>query len=472
MRGNECYIKAGLMPFIITLPPILSFYYFGLNKNFLREIIIFKQITMNISKFKWIFSSIQAKSLLFWPFLFFFTIITFSSVSAQQKLLSIKKYDSNGLNASVGDSIVFIYGNNPGTLSSNEPVFDFDGTFINWVYREPLIKCDKEYRLSASNATPIDTINYQLTAGLVTMKEGTLVPPKRILYTYNLDNSIAGIEKKVLYSFSTVWQTESKEEYEYYSNGLKSVTRKYFSDQILLISVDSMFYNNNNKLIKSKSTEFNISTGQPSSIFESIISYNGNEVSNVKTFFGSDFSFFNLQLKWDIDYSYVAGKVDQITGVNLTEGQTVLINYTYDSLNEKILSVIGYKNGALDRIAEYEYDNYGFITKEKIQTSTSPGVLYVIYENKFYYEQSTLSTNVFESSNSSFSVFPNPSSDLITIVANEDLVGSEFAIYNSIGKSVRKGLISSKSTVVYLNDLATGIYLLNINNQGYKVIKQ
>ena len=304
------------------------------------------------------------------------------------------------------------------------------------------------------------------------MKEGTLVPPKRILYTYNLDNSIAGIEKKVLYSFSTVWQTESKEEYEYYSNGLKSVTRKYFSDQILLISVDSMFYNNNNKLIKSKSTEFNISTGQPSSIFESIISYNGNEVSNVKTFFGNDFSFFNLQLKWDIDYSYVAGKVDQITGVNLTEGQTVLINYTYDSLNEKILSVIGYKNGALDRIAEYEYDNYGFITKEKIQTSTSPGVLYVINENKFYYEQSTLSTNVFESSNSSFSVFPNPSSDLITIVANEDLVGSEFAIYNSIGKSVRKGLISSKSTVEYLNDLATGIYLLNINNQGYKVIKQ
>uniref|UniRef100_UPI00404B5A6B T9SS type A sorting domain-containing protein n=1 Tax=Fluviicola sp. TaxID=1917219 RepID=UPI00404B5A6B len=426
---------------------------------------------MNISKFKWIFSSIQAKSLLFWPFLFFFTIITFSSVSAQQKLLSIKKYDSNGLNASDGDSIVFIYGNNPGTLSSNEPVFDFDGTFINWVYREPLIKCDKEYRLSASNATPIDTINYQLTAGLVTMKEGTLVPPKRILYTYNPDNSIAGIEKKVLYSFSTVWQTESKEEYEYYSNGLKSVTRKYFSDQILLISVDSMFYNNNNKLIKSKSTEFNISTGQPSSIFESIISYNGNEVSNVKTFFGSDFSFFNLQLKWDLDYSYVAGKVDQITGTGIG-GEMVLIDYTYDNLNQKIRSVIGYKNGALDRKEEYEYDNNGFITKEKLQTSSSPGVLYVTNENKFYYEQSTTSTGIYENSNSFFSVFPNPASDQITIETNEYLMGNEFAIYNSIGKSVRKGSITTKETIVNLNDLATGIYILNINNQGYKVIKQ
>jgi len=427
---------------------------------------------MNISKFKWFFSPIQAKSLLNKSFLFFFTIITFSSVSAQQRLLSMKKYDYNGSNAIAGDSIVFIYGNNPGTLSSNEPVFDFDGTFINWVYREPLIKCDKEYILSASNAAAIDTINYQLTAGLVTMKEGTFVPPKRIIYTYNPDNSFASIEKKVLYSFSTVWQTESKEEYEYYSNGLKSVTRKYFIDSIQPSSIDSLFYNNNNRLIKSKSTEFNISSGQPSSIFESIISYNGNQVSNVKTFYGNAFTFFNLQLNWDINYNYAAGKVNQITGTNLNGGATVLINYTYDGLNQKIRSVMAYKNGALDRMQEYEYDNNGFITKEKIQTSSSSGVLYITNENKFYYEESTLSTSVFESSKSSFSVFPNPSTDLITIDANEDLVGSKFFICNSIGKSVRKGLISSKSTIVNLNDLATGIYLLNIDNQMYRIIKQ
>ena len=427
---------------------------------------------MNISKFKWIYSSIQPKSTLIRCFLLFFIIITFSSVSAQQRLLSTKKYDFNGTNASAGDSIVFIYGNNPGTLASNEPVFDFDGTFINWVYREPLIKCDIEYRFSASNATPIDTINYQLTNGLVTMKEGTLVPPKQIIYTYNPDNTFASIETKVLYSFSTVWQTESKEEYEYYSNGLKSVTRKYFSDQILPSSIDSLFYNNNNMLIKFKSTEFNISTGQPSSIFESIISYNGNEVSNVKTYYGNAFTFFNLQLNWDINYNYAAGKVNQITGTNLNGGATVLINYIYDSLTQKIRSVTAYKNGALDRMQEYEYDNNGFITKEKIQTSASTGVLYVINENKFYYEEGTLSTSVFESSKSSFSVFPNPATDLITIEANEDLVGRKFFMYSSSGKSVRKGWIASNSTSLNLNDLATGIYILRIENQAYRIIKQ
>ena len=51
-------------------------------------------------------------------------------------------------------------------------------------------------------------------------------------------------------------------------------------------------------------------------------------------------------------------------------------------------------------------------------------------------------------------------------------MGNEFAIYNSIGKSVRKGSITTKENIVNLNDLATGIYILRINKQLYKVIKQ
>ena len=425
---------------------------------------------MKISQSKWICLSILAKPLLYSSLLFLLTLFTFSSVSAQQRLLSMKKYDYNGFSTAGGDSSVFIYGTNPGTLSSNEPVYEFDGFVFTWFYTKPLIKCNTEYRFGGSSSTPFDTINYQITAGLVTSNQSTLNPTKN-LYAYNTNNNLVSSEKQVLYSFSTNWQTESKEEYEYYSNGLKSVTRKYFSDQILLISIDSMFYNNNNKLIKFKKTEFNISTGQPTSIFESIISYNGNEVSNVKTFFGNSFTFFNLQLNWDIDYNYVAGKVNQITGTGIG-GEMVLIDYTYDNLNQKIRSVIGYKNGALDRKEEYEYDNNGFITKEKLQTSSSPGVLYVTNENKFYYEQSTSSTGIYENSNLFFSVFPNPASDQITIETNEYLMGNEFAIYNSIGKSVRKGSITTKETIVNLNDLATGIYILSINNQIYKVIKQ
>ena len=401
-------------------------------------------------------------------FLVSFSQLIFSPVSAQQRLLSIKKYDYNLPN--IGDSSVFIYGNNPGTLSSNEPVFEFDGTFFNWFYIKPLIKCDTEYRFGGSSYTPFDTINYQFTAGLVTSNQSTLNPTKN-LYAYNTNNNLVSSEKQVLYSFSPNWQTESKEEYEYYSNGLKSVTRKYFSDQILLISVDSMFYNNNNKLIKFKSTDFNISTGQPTNIFESIISYNGNEVSNVKTFFGNEFSFFNLQLNWNIDYNYVAGKVNQITATGIG-GATVLINYTYDILNQKIRSVISYQNGTLDRMVEYEYDNNGFITKEKLQTSSSPGVLYVTNENKFYYEQSTSTASLDEVKNVLLNIFPNPTYNFITITTDENLIGHEFTIYNSLGQYIRNGSIKSTSTICNFEDVSNGIYFLHLNNEVYKVVKK
>ena len=55
-------------------------------------------------------------------------------------------------------------------------------------------------------------------------------------------------------------------------------------------------------------------------------------------------------------------------------------------------------------------------------------------------------------------------------------MGSEFAIYNSIGKYVRNGSITSKETIVNLNDLATGIYYLIISDhysiETIKLVKQ
>jgi len=161
---------------------------------------------MKISQSKWILP-ILAKPLLYGSLLFLLTLFTFSAVSAQQRLLSIKKYDYNLPN--IGDSSVFIYGNNPGTLYSNEPVFEFDGSFFNRFYIKPLIKCNTEYRFGSSSSTPFDTINYQLTAGLVTSTESTLNPTKN-LYAYNTNNNLVSSEKQVLYSFSPIGKQNLK----------------------------------------------------------------------------------------------------------------------------------------------------------------------------------------------------------------------------------------------------------------------
>jgi hypothetical protein len=403
-------------------------------------------------------------------FLILFAQLLFSSTSAQQRLLAIKKYDYNLPN--IGDSSVYIYTNTTGILTSNEPIFEFDGTFVNWFYNKPIIKCDIEYKYSQlSPSVPFDTLNYQLTGGLVTSNQSTLNPTKN-LYAYNTNNSLVSSEKQVLYSFSPNWLTESREEYEYNANNLKSATRRYFSDQNLLISIDSMFYNSQNQLIKYKSINYVSTTGQPNTITQSIISYNGNEISNVKNYFGNGFSFFNLLLVWDIDYTYSAGKVSQLEGLNLTFGNIVVVNYTYDVANQKIRNIVSYKDGQLDRQIDYDYDNNGFIVKEKIQTSSSPGVLYITNENNFYYEQYTSTASLDETEKTVLRVFPNPTNNFITITTDENSIGSEFTIYNSLGQNVRNGSITSASTVCDLENVSNGIYFLHLNNEIYKIVKQ
>ena len=149
-----------------------------------------------------------------------------------------------------------------------------------------------------------------------------------------------------------------------------------------------------------------------------------------------------------------------------------MINYTYDILNQKIRSVISYQNGTLDRMVEYEYDNNGFITKEKLQTSSSPGVLYVTNENKFYYEQSTSTASLDEVKNVLLNIFPNPTYNFITITTDENLIGHEFTIYNSLGQYIRNGSIKSTSTICNFEDVSNGIYFLHLNNEVYKVVKK
>ena len=68
------------------------------------------------------------------------------------------------------------------------------------------------------------------------------------------------------------------------------------------------------------------------------------------------------------------------------------------------------------------------------------------------------------------SVFPNPTSDIITINfdINENL---EYAIYSTLGELVLTGTINSYNKVIDLSILTPNIYFLKANNQTLKLIK-
>ena len=72
-------------------------------------------------------------------------------------------------------------------------------------------------------------------------------------------------------------------------------------------------------------------------------------------------------------------------------------------------------------------------------------------------------------------VFPNPTKTIITITNKTNLVGKKYIITNLIGQTVITGKLNLDETIVNLETLQSGVYLLSIdgmNKQSIKVIKE
>ena len=399
------------------------------------------------------------------------TFIFIESTFSQQKLIGTTQYnyDSFGTLSQI-DSSSFLYGSNLGALYSNEPVFGYDKGFVNWFYTQPLIVCNKEYKYAGQAGLLIDTINYELTSGYVTVKQTTL-NPTRELFTYNANNDLISIENQVLYSFNTDYVFEQKTEYEYTPTGKRALVRVYFSEPNIQISSDSLFYNADDQLVRVVITNYSVSTGQPSPYFEFNISYNGNEISNVKSYSGNTFQF--AQLRWDLDYFYTAGKLTLIEGENLAEGRIATINHTYDN-NGRILEIEAFQDNALNKVAVFEYDDDGFITREKYsERGPIPNQLFVSSDKYFYYETSNV--GIEDQASICSKLYPNPALEQITIKTDVSMIGQEYFLFDLVGNLITKGKITGINTSLSLLGLASGSYIIAIQGQekkSFKIIKE
>lgn len=71
-------------------------------------------------------------------------------------------------------------------------------------------------------------------------------------------------------------------------------------------------------------------------------------------------------------------------------------------------------------------------------------------------------------------VYPNPSSNLVTIKGSHSLNGSQYYIIDQKGRQVFKGRINNEATSFDISQLNSGIYLIQIigqRRQSIKVIK-
>jgi PKD repeat protein len=65
-----------------------------------------------------------------------------------------------------------------------------------------------------------------------------------------------------------------------------------------------------------------------------------------------------------------------------------------------------------------------------------------------------------------FKFYPNPTTNQITIKVDNQLLGSVYTIYDTIGKSVINGEISSELNVIDLGNLSNGVYIIEVASKG------
>ena len=82
-----------------------------------------------------------------------------------------------------------------------------------------------------------------------------------------------------------------------------------------------------------------------------------------------------------------------------------------------------------------------------------------------------VSTEIKIYNNVEFEIFPNPSSNII-YVNNLDKNSSNFQIFSSIGKLVMNGAINNTSLTLDISDLKPQLYILKIDGNSYKIIKE
>ena len=71
-----------------------------------------------------------------------------------------------------------------------------------------------------------------------------------------------------------------------------------------------------------------------------------------------------------------------------------------------------------------------------------------------------------ENSVGNFEFYPNPTTNQITIKVDNQLLGSVYTIYDTIGKSVLNGKISSELNVIDLGNLSNGVYIIEVASEG------
>ena len=78
------------------------------------------------------------------------------------------------------------------------------------------------------------------------------------------------------------------------------------------------------------------------------------------------------------------------------------------------------------------------------------------------------------SSDNIFSVYPNPAKSIINVKVNSKAVDAFYTINDIAGRTVLHGKVDAENMTIAVDQLSSGLYILNLNNKSleqFKIIK-
>ena len=149
--------------------------------------------------------------------------------------------------------------------------------------------------------------------------------------------------------------------------------------------------------------------------------------------------------------------------------QTLLITFLMLSLSGKAQSVVQSVNSGSITGSSGSISIGEIVVNPVNESQSSSGIIGILAQ----VNQQTLEVPQLDL-NSKITVFPNPTTSIISFQTKVDLVNEKVSVYNLSGKLVSKKQVSAENSID-LSDVANGVYLITFENKkinSFKIIKR
>jgi len=193
-----------------------------------------------------------------------------------------------------------------------------------------------------------------------------------------------------------------------------------------------------------------------------------------KTCFGGSQIDYGTSLKHTLDGGFIVSGIS-----NSTDGNLTLNNGGMDVWVLKLDSVGNLEwqksfggSSQEDSYSIIQTNDGGYVFGAKSLSSDGD-----LLTNQGIYDQwlVKLSPTITEAPSLSFitnmEVLPNPSKGIFSLKTNASMLGKGFNVFNSLGKKVASGAISTESTAINLENQATGIYSIRFDGDGNRSLR-